>query len=502
MISDDGKERMVHEYGALHPQGEPSSQSAYEHQNGSSGPWPWLERIFVVRNGDDNSTASSTTAIGRVNPASEMDSVTVAATAQNMDACSKGVLHSASAFLGPALIHAASLTACEQNQQFLNGECQLSERDASDLQLWGVLRPSSILTVSSMISTIAAALFLPVLGAIIDRTPHRKDVGILTAYGLVGINLLQIFVTTNNWPIFAVTYTINDFLNVLHHAIVLAYLQNLTPNVQQLTRYSSSFAMVQFVGMIGYMLFMVVFSRISKADELFANSVAHMVSGSFGLIVLVYAWRYLFVHTPPRHGDELDMGSYSLCRNSWMGLFDTIRRISQDYTALKWLLFTLLWSPSLGSGSYFSIFSTLHKSLMQMTSAQIGIVNLVTLLSTVVGAKLASYLAQRINPLKSFQLCLLCLIINTACTAWFVTGPDQLYLYMMFQCILGMSFGWLMPTERVLFCTLSPLGQEAELMGLVISVHTAAAWVPPFLFSAMNEAGYSLLWHWPRKMCY
>ena len=58
----------------------------------------------------------------------------------------------------------------------------------------------------------------------------------------------------------------------------------------------------------------------------------------------------------------------------------------------------------------------------------------------------------------------------------------------------GLLFGCLAPIEKVLMCTLAPLGQEAELMGLAIAIHTSCAWVPPFLFSAMNEAGYNLRW--------
>lgn len=322
------------------------------------------------------------------------------------------------------------------------------------------------------------------------------------------------FLSQANWQWFVLTYTIGDLLNILHSAIILAYLQNLTTHVAALSKYSAHFAVVQFAAMILYMLFMVLYCKVTKAEELKANTVAHIVSGTFGLVILWYAWKFLFEATPARHEYEEEQtvhqqqqqsdevltttlpSSSSLFLKSWKGLVETINRICRDHSSLKWLMVTLLWSPSLGSGSYFSIFSMLHKSLVQMTSAEIGLVNLCTIACTIPGARLAAWLTTqkmvKINPLQSFQLCLICLAINNACTAWFVKGPDQLYLYLGFQCILGMCFGWLLPTERVLFCTLSPLGQEAEMMGLVISVHTAAAWVPPFLFSAMNEAGYSL----------
>jgi MFS-type transporter involved in bile tolerance (Atg22 family) len=60
--------------------------------------------------------------------------------------------------------------------------------------------------------------------------------------------------------------------------------------------------------------------------------------------------------------------------------------------------------------------------------------------------------------------------------------------------LVGTSIGWLMPTEKVLFCSMAPNGQEAEIMGVIICVHSALAWIPPLLFGVINEAGWSLQW--------
>jgi len=131
-----------------------------------------------------------------------------------------------------------------------------------------------------------------------------------------------------------------------------------------------------------------------------------------------------------------------------------------------------------------------------MNGTQIGLANLVALSATLVGARLSAELCQRHNPLVSFQLCLATLATSTGLTALWVQGPEQVHLYYFFSALQGMSLGWLLPTERVLFCTLSPTGgnDEAEMMGLLLCVHSSASRLPPLLFSVVNEAGYSLRW--------
>jgi MFS-type transporter involved in bile tolerance (Atg22 family) len=148
----------------------------------------------------------------------------------------------------------------------------------------------------------------------------------------------------------------------------------------------------------------------------------------------------------------------------------------------------------MGSGTLMSLFGTLHQSLLQMTSTEIGIFNLVVLMSTIVGAKLAGFLNATLNPLRSFRLCLVVLAIVTAIMSVTFTGPQQLVLFYLLSSAIGVILGWLVPTERVLFCTLAPTGHESEMMGLILCVHSAAAWLPPLLFSLTNEAGLSLRW--------
>jgi hypothetical protein len=234
----------------------------------------------------------------------------------------------------------------------------------------------------------------------------------------------------------------------------------------------------------------------------FANAVA----AGFGLLVMGYAWAYLF----PRHKKEVPSahqgpplpGSIAAPSTTWYedfqssraSVFKLVRTIRRDYPALQWLVVTLLFSPSVGSGSYFSIFSTLHKVLVELDSSQIALANLIALSFTLVGAKLAAYLGQRFNALISFQGSLASLALTFAGTAYWVRGPEDRHIYYACMAAMGTIMGWLLPTERVLFCTLAPSHQQAEMMSLLVAVHTALAFVPPLLFSIVTQAGLPLPW--------
>jgi len=242
--------------------------------------------------------------------------------------------------------------------------------------------------------------------------------------------------------------------------------------------------------------------NVDTTQEILSTSrFSHTVSFAFGAVLAGYSWIYLFGHRGPRKtGPISNLGSSDdsgLCRmmgDSLAGLLQTLRQIRKNYPALKWLLLTLLWSPDIGSGSVLSVLSTLQKSLVQMNSSQIGISGLIMLLSTIFGARMSSFVCTRFNPLTSFRLSIVSIAIANAGIAIFVKGSNSLYAFYVFTALLGASLGWLYPTEKVLFCTLAPLGKEAETMGVILAVHNLLAWLPPLLFSVLNEAGFSLRW--------
>jgi len=129
---------------------------------------------------------------------------------------------------------------------------------------------------------------------------------------------------------------------------------------------------------------------------------------------------------------------------------------------------------------------------------------------------------------RSNQLCLFFLGVSTAGVAAFVSKPGQKGLFYLFNvfvscnqrcasslffscCLKNRSYrnlsclsffrpwlkwgacgGWKYTVERFITITIIPEGQDAELMGMYLFAGQILSWLPPLVFTVMNEAGVSI----------
>ena len=73
-----------------------------------------------------------------------------------------------------------------------------------------------------------------------------------------------------------------------------------------------------------------------------------------------------------------------------------------------------------------------------------------------------------------------------------LTGPAHKKYMPLFGAFWGLGLGWQLPMHSTAFINMIPRGQEAELMGLYILSGQILAWMPPMLFTALNEAGVDM----------
>lgn len=90
-----------------------------------------------------------------------------------------------------------------------------------------------------------------------------------------------------------------------------------------------------------------------------------------------------------------------------------------------------------------------------MTTTEIGVSSLLTLVATVAGARISSRVCRNYGALASFRLSLASLAASYLGIAITVRGHGQMYLYYVWNVLFGCSIGWFYPTERVLFCILA-----------------------------------------------
>ena len=139
-----------------------------------------------------------------------------------------------------------------------------------------------------------------------------------------------------------------------------------------------------------------------------------------------------------------------------------------------------------------TISTTYMTHVLEMNAAEIGKVFLAVFVAGIPGSKLGGMVGVVLNPLRSAMLCLIICVINTTLSALTLTGPESKNAMYGFAAVWGICLSWLHPTHASLYCTIIPRGQESELMGIYIFSGSVMAWLPPFVFSFLNEIGASM----------
>ena len=71
-------------------------------------------------------------------------------------------------------------------------------------------------------------------------------------------------------------------------------------------------------------------------------------------------------------------------------------------------------------------------------------------------------------------------------------GPKDVGLCYMFGGCWGMCLGWLQPQNTSSYVPVIPRNQEAEMMGLYLLACQIFSWLPPTIFTVMNELHLSM----------
>ena len=149
-------------------------------------------------------------------------------------------------------------------------------------------RPSSLLTIIATISGLMAAFLLPFIGAIVDFTKYRRQLGAGVAAFSIAIQAIQIGTVQATWFFMAVLQAINGFNYSALAVAANAYLPEIRREIGEETTsvYSSKYYMFMF-GIEALYLIVVVAVSIALFDSddvltaQFGQAFDVLVSGSF-----------------------------------------------------------------------------------------------------------------------------------------------------------------------------------------------------------------------------
>ena len=125
---------------------------------------------------------------------------------------------------------------------------------------------------------------------------------------------------------------------------------------------------------------------------------------------------------------------------------------------------------------------------IQMSGTQIIIFILVTLVSNPLGVLVHRSVSRRVGYKRSYLLVTVFFIIITALFIGIVSGPQHVNITYVFSVLYGIAFGWYYPISNGLFVSLVPPERVTELWGFNMFAAVVLSWVPPLIFTSLNES--------------
>jgi len=398
-----------------------------------------------------------------------------------MDGAAKGPINQTGSFVGSTILRLATMQACPTAPN--PGTCT---------NLVYGFRPSSILTNASVFTGLLTAVTMPLVGALVDHTDHRKVMGTVSAFVIVASLAGQLIISEDTWFIVLIMEIIGGYFLIMHITCVMAYLPDLSHDQIEMGHYTSRFQVTQYVAQGAYTILVIgVAFSIPNPTNLKTAKISLIAALPFGVVFLTYAWTFLFRKRPRLR--QVPPGS-NLISTGFKQLWNTTVVVFKNYRALKWFMIALLFSPEAGAGVVLAIAVTFLTIYINMNANEIGAVTLIMLFSNIPGALLSKYMCKKFNPLNSFRMSEVMFAVVNGLICITMTGPETKNLIYLYAALIGIAFGWMFPSQRTLTVALVPKGQETEIMGLVSFFGQIFGWMPPIIFSAMNERGVDMRW--------
>lgn len=399
-----------------------------------------------------------------------------------LDAAARGVVVMGTAvFVSCELLRLAKAAAgCEETG---------GEEATCENRVYG-MRPTSLLTNIMTVQGLISAVIMPLIGSVIDHTKYRRAVGRISGGLMTFFILLQMLLLPNHWFAASIMQVFVAFSYMVHLTVVYAYLPELTTSADRLVNYTSKFTAAQYSSSVLFLVLMVVILSVAPdnlLDRYASLDFSQSVIVCICVLFLGYAWTFLF---RKRSASQRVPEGSTLLTAGFYKISQTCQTIYLHHDAIKWFLVSVTFTEA-ATYTFSTIAITYMTDQLNFSSRENGICILILLLFAVPGTRIATW-ANTINPIRSLQACLLLWIATTSLAALVLRDPGHQLVAYIFAMVWGLCLGWITPTEKTLYCSIIPRGQEAALMGTFICAGQILSWMPSLVFSVLNEAGMSM----------
>ena len=213
-------------------------------------------------------------------------------------------------------------------------------------KIWG-FTPSALISNTQVYAGIGAALFLPVAGAIIDTTPYRRTLGVVTAALITIIQAVQIGLSQSTWGPMYILQSISAVLYLVQVAPAYAYLPEIAKEKghEKTTRFTSSFQAFQF----GFQaLFLVVIAIVgiglgSRNSSVLTARISQGINTLGCLVAFSVGW---FYYMPSRPAIRKRLEGKTAVGEGFSKVARTAKKVFTFKKGLRWYFLSLLFAES------------------------------------------------------------------------------------------------------------------------------------------------------------
>ncbi|KAK1746993.1 autophagy-related protein 22 family protein [Skeletonema marinoi] len=290
------------------------------------------------------------------------DNSPIEATGLALNSIARGLVGMSSLFLGPALLILAQDAAneasgCNTTNNNDDGQNDCSDDD-DEGRVYG-MRPSSLLTNIGVFSGVFSAILLPLFGAIVDHTPHRKAIG--------------------QWA--AILLSIIKGLKSSHLCAAYAYTAELSIDPKEQTIYNARFQTINYFSMLAFLIVVTLTSSLLHVGDMVKHEYRKHWHSSYApsYLALLGSGSSPALRQVPDNSTLLTAGFRKLSHTS--------SEIIQHWAPLRYFLLSVMLSES-ATGALSTISTTYMIHVLNMTSSQIGYVFLCVFVAGIPGSKL------------------------------------------------------------------------------------------------------------------
>lgn len=389
------------------------------------------------------------------------------ATGCALDAYGRATASMASLFLGPALLDLAMGEAGENGR--VHG-----------------FRPTSLLTNIAIVAGLLVAVSMPFFGAVVDHTTYRRQVGLYSGLALALVKAIETCVSAPTWFYVAWLQIASAVLYNVHLTANYAYVSELSKDPNEKASYNSSYNILIYTSTLQFMVIVLVVSTMFSFGDIGTARVSQVTAATTTFVCMYIGWTRFLQSRPALQSVPEGL---TLWTCGFVKVWHTAGQIRR--LPLRWVCLSILFAEA-ATQALTTLAVTYLKDVLKMGGTETGMVFLVVLICGIPGSQISKWTTIRYSPVTSAKICDVLFITTTSLASALLKGPDdKVWAYAM-AAMWGIELGWLLPAHTTAFMELMPPGSESELMGIYLFMGNLLAWLPPLLFTVLNEHGVPL----------